>query len=87
MATKDERDGATRRAFQSALEEAEQTVGEVVPTKVERDRGGWTTETLSAYHAEQAASQAVRIDPSSALRRKALPRVANSRYRPLRWRG
>lgn len=84
--TKDERETAARRQFKSALDEIEATLEPVVPTEIEK-RNGWTTETLTAYVAEQAASQSLRLDPHSVTRRKALPRVAKSKYRPLRWRG
>jgi hypothetical protein len=49
-------------------------------------RNGWTPETLTAYLAAQKASQSLRIDPASELRRKSPPARANSKYRPLKWR-
>lgn len=86
MTTKEERETAAVRQFRSALKEAEATLEPVIPTEIEA-RNGWTTESLTAYVAEQWAAQSMRLDPHSVTRRKALPRVANHRYRPLRWRG
>jgi hypothetical protein len=50
-------------------------------------KNGWTAKTLTAYLAQQQASQAMRNDWTSALRRKPRPSLANSDYRPSRWRG
>ena len=52
------------------------------------ERGGWTPETLAAYHAESDA-RAMSIVASSmdAKRRGPRPRWSNSTYSPLRWRG
>jgi hypothetical protein len=79
-------DALERRQFQSALEAAEKFTELVQPT-AEEARNGWTAETLTAYLAEQKAAQSLRLDPSSTLRRKAPPARANSKYRPLKWRG
>ena len=78
-------DALQRRQFQSALKAAEKTQALIAPT-AEEARNGWTPETLTAYVAEQTAAQTLRIDPSSALRRKGPPMRANSKYRPLTWR-
>lgn len=56
----------------------------VEPTEEEK-RNGWTTETLTAYVAEQEAAGLLRADPMSAFRAKR-PMKANSRYNPFRWR-
>lgn len=82
----EQREDAARRAFGKALKEAEATQERVEPTEADL-RNGWTTETLTAYVAEQRASQALKIDPHSVSRRKPLPRVAQNKYRPHRWRG
>ena len=70
--------------FLAALEEADK--GPKIQPTAEEARNGWTAETLTAYHAEQKASQTLRIDPGSTVRRKAPPVRANSKYSPLRWR-
>jgi len=80
-----EQDALRRRQFRAALKAAEEGQALIQPTADEA-KNGWTAETLTAYVAEQKAAQSLRIDPSSALRRKAPPVRANSKYRPLKWR-
>ena len=79
-------DAQQRRQFRAALQAAEASRPPMEPT-AEDVRNGWSAQALTAYHAEQAASQSLRMDPSSVLRRKPRPIRANSKYRPLRWRG
>lgn len=50
-------------------------------------RNGWTAESLHAYRVDQAAAQAVKIDPKSLLRRRPQVKANKGSYRPLRWRG
>ena len=81
------RRGDEEREFRTAPKGAEASQPTVEPTEEEK-RNGWTTETLTAYHAEQRAAQSLKIDPNSAFnRRQRRPTRANSRYRPQRWRG
>ncbi len=72
--------------FDKALNEAKVQQERVEPSPDER-RNGWTTETLSAYLANQKAAQTLRIDPHSALNRHARRPTRCAKYRPLRWRG
>ena len=72
--------------FDKALAEAKVTQERVEPSPDEL-RNGWTTETLSAYLANQKAAQTLRIDPHSALNRRARRPTRCAKYRPLRWRG
>ncbi len=51
------------------------------------ERGGWTAETLAAYHAERHAAAMAVVAASMEGRLRPRPRWANSRYDPLRWRG
>lgn len=46
-------------------------------------RNGWTAKTLTAYHAEREQARAAVISDRPPLK----PRMAKSKYRPLRWRG
>jgi len=76
-----------RREFAETLATIEAAQPMVEPTEDEA-RNGWTPETLTAYLAEQQAAQALKTDPHSAFnKRNRRPSRANSRYRPLRWRG
>lgn len=82
-----EKDAAQRREFQGALKAAEAATPLIEPS-ADEIKNGWTAESLSSYVAEQRASQELRVDPASAMNRQGRrPRRANSRYRPLRWRG
>lgn len=73
--------------FRKTLKTADDSQEMVEPTEAEA-RNGWTAESLTSYLAEQKASQSIRSDPNSMGRRAArIPRRANSKYRPLRWRG
>lgn len=84
MSSKD----AEQREFAEALSEAEATQPALIQPTDEEARNGWTPETLTAYLNEQRAVQSLRIDPHSALNRRARrPTRANNRYRPQRWRG
>ena len=59
----------------------------IEPTEDEK-RNGWTAETLTQYHAERRAGQALDIDPNSLQRSLARrPQQQNSKYSPHRWRG
>lgn len=76
-----------RQEFKAVLRSAETSQPLIEPTADEA-RNGWTRESLTRYHAEQRAAQAVKIDPHSVLNRQARrPQRANGRYRPQRWRG
>ena len=77
------RDEAMRSEYRAALDGVTPELIEPTPDEA---KNGWTAETLTAYHAEQKAAQALRIDPNSAIRR-VRPQKANGRYSPLRWRG
>ena len=78
---------AQREEFLEALEEVEASTPLIEPSEDEK-RNGWDAESLTAYMQEQQASQSLRADPHSAMRRQAKrPKVQNSKYRPLRWRG
>ena len=74
---------AGRRQFRAALDAQPH---ELVEPTADEAKNGWTAETLTAYVAEQKAAQTLRIDPSSVLRRKALPKMAHERFSPFRWR-
>lgn len=77
-----------RKEFKRALEMAEAATPALVQPSAEEARNGWTPETLTSYLNEQKAAQSLRIDPHSALNRRARrPTKANNRYRPQRWRG
>ena len=77
-----------RSEFKNALAEAEATQPLLIQPSDEEARNGWTPETLTQYLHEQTAAQALKINPSSSLNRRARrPTRANNRYRPQRWRG
>lgn len=76
------------REFSKALDVAEAATPALIQPNDEEARNGWTPEGLTAYLNEQRAAQSLRIDPLSALNRRARrPTQANNRYRPQRWRG
>lgn len=79
------REDETRRQFLGALDRASEATSLIEPTEEEK-RNGWTAETLTEYVREQKASQELRADPASPMRRTP-PKRANSKYRPHRWRG
>jgi hypothetical protein len=58
----------------------------IEPTDEEK-RNGWTADELTAYIEDRERAQAgvVSMDPD--YRPVAKPYIANSRYRPNRWRG
>jgi hypothetical protein len=74
-----------RDEYRRAHREASQDIELVEPTEDER-KNGWTAESLTAYLQDQKAAQSLRTDPHSAMRQQP-PMRANSKYRPLRWRG
>ena len=76
-----------RLEFKAAHKSAQAAQPVVEPTEDER-RNGWTSETLTAYLVDQRAAQSLRINPNSAMNRRARrPDKQNGRYRPLRWKG
>lgn len=85
-AKRDAQDAHARRTFKRAVREAENGIPLEQPTADEA-RNGWTAESLRLYRIDQAAAQAVRIDPKSLLRRTRQTRANKGGYRPLRWRG
>ena len=54
----------------------------IEPTEDEK-RNGWTTETLTQYLADREKAQSAAVLD----RKPARQTRANSKYRPLRWRG
>ena len=74
-----------KRQYGKARKEAEDDIELVEPTPDEA-RNGWTAESLTEYLRDQKAAQSMRMNPHSAMRKQP-PRRANSKYRPLRWRG
>jgi hypothetical protein len=75
------------REWQARLRRATEEQPLVQPT-AEEARNGWTASALTAYLAERTASQAMKLDDASLLRRlQARPREANHRYDPHKiWR-
>lgn len=70
-----------KKIFKAVLKEQD---GVVIQPTADDIKNGWTEETLTAYHAEQNASAAVRIARGKP---KGPPRRTNNKYNPFRWRG
>jgi len=82
-------DEGLRKTLRKEAHAAAERIALEDPTP-EEARNGWTAESLRAYRIDQAAAQAVRIDPRSPLRRTPAVRGNCSdrkHYRPLRWKG
>ena len=81
-----------KRAKDAAVEVGRALVTYQPPPVIELtdadERGGWTPESLAAYHAESdARAMAIVASSMDAHRRGPRPRWANNNYSPIRWRG
>lgn len=71
--------------WQALVAEAE--AGPLTEPSADEARNGWTAETLSAYLAEQTASQALRLDPGERGRNVIKDSQNKGLYRPHAWKG